>query len=577
MGLNPPPGIIIYSLYAIARWRSIVFGFRDYDSQGNLTDWWDGSCFGFATSSFLFFDDYLTLNDYFPGKANLYDVLNNDDSRMLINQYFIYQYGQDHYDYVLSNYNNSPVQTLNDCKQMFLSSIRDDRVLSLFDQNGSGGHTVNPYSVEQDPMDPDIEYIYVYDNNVPADENRRVVINTRDNTWSYSSPAFRTTWSGDRGLLLMDPVSNYMTNPDLSPKPPEERYISRTQSNPDSSEYIQIYNPPYSNIAIVDTLNHQIGYANGNVFSTFDDGIPIIPLTGSEHPPIGYYLPLRKYNISVTDLASRLRYLSIFSDSIAFLYNWQYGDSTSQGDNFKYDSNGNQFLVYNSDEGIKSFDLLCISLQSNNEKSYEIDNGTIWKNDSLRFEVINEEQFKFSNVGQSKNYDLRLRVASAEEEVIFEHKDVQINASSSHTIAPIWDELNNREVPIFIDTDLDNVIDDTLYLINEYQGETPPTGGVLSNNNVYIYPNPFNPDNGEVGTIRYSLSKDGAVTIKIYDASNNLVRTLLQDAPKSASIELSEQWNGRNDNGKVVANGTYFYVITSSSGEKAVGKAAVLR
>jgi len=105
---------------------------------------------------------------------------------------------------------------------------------------------------------------------------------------------------------------------------------------------------------------------------------------------------------------------------------------------------------------------------------------------------------------------------------------------------------------------------------------TPSTGGSLDDDNVYSYPNPFNPDDG-VTNLRYSLEKAGDVTIKIYDAGGNLVRTLLDGQAQDAVTEQSVPWDGRNGDGSIVANGVYFYVIESSADERAVGKTAVLR
>jgi hypothetical protein len=45
----------------------------------------------------------------------------------------------------------------------------------------------------------------------------------------------------------------------------------------------------------------------------------------------------------------------------------------------------------------------------------------------------------------------------------------------------------------------------------------------------------------------------------------------------SAGVQLAIPWDGRNERGEFVANGVYFYVIESSSGETAIGKVAVLR
>jgi len=105
---------------------------------------------------------------------------------------------------------------------------------------------------------------------------------------------------------------------------------------------------------------------------------------------------------------------------------------------------------------------------------------------------------------------------------------------------------------------------------------SPPTGGKLSNKNVYAYPNPFNPDIG-YANIRYSLNEDASVTIKIYDVSGALVITLVESQPREKKVEYSETWDGRNAQGDVVSNGVYFYLITTDTGEKAVGKLAVLR
>ncbi len=105
---------------------------------------------------------------------------------------------------------------------------------------------------------------------------------------------------------------------------------------------------------------------------------------------------------------------------------------------------------------------------------------------------------------------------------------------------------------------------------------TPPTGGELSSVNIYAYPNPVNPEIGPA-KIRYSLSRDRDVTVEVYDASGELVTTLIEAEHRMRLVEYSESWDGRNDMGDMVANGVYFYVITTEGDEKAAGKIAVLR
>jgi len=67
------------------------------------------------------------------------------------------------------------------------------------------------------------------------------------------------------------------------------------------------------------------------------------------------------------------------------------------------------------------------------------------------------------------------------------------------------------------------------------------------------YPNPFGP----ATTIAFSLAKAGPVSLKIYNAKGQLVKTLLTNQ-KSAG-KHSIVWDGRNNENRAVATGLYFY------------------
>ena len=69
------------------------------------------------------------------------------------------------------------------------------------------------------------------------------------------------------------------------------------------------------------------------------------------------------------------------------------------------------------------------------------------------------------------------------------------------------------------------------------------------------YPNPFNP----VTTIRYDLSKESFVDIKIYDMLGNVVNNLLNT--NQSSGYKSVQWNATNYKGAPVSAGLYLYTI----------------
>jgi hypothetical protein len=79
------------------------------------------------------------------------------------------------------------------------------------------------------------------------------------------------------------------------------------------------------------------------------------------------------------------------------------------------------------------------------------------------------------------------------------------------------------------------------------------------------YPNPFNPETW----IPFKLSKAAAdVTIKIYNISGQLVRTLDVGQLKSGSYTTRERaayWDGKNEFGERVASGVYLYSIKADS------------
>ncbi|MFQ5675926.1 MAG: fibronectin type III domain-containing protein, partial [bacterium] len=70
----------------------------------------------------------------------------------------------------------------------------------------------------------------------------------------------------------------------------------------------------------------------------------------------------------------------------------------------------------------------------------------------------------------------------------------------------------------------------------------------------YNYPNPFK-INLEHTTIRYELLQSAQVTIKILDANMDLITTLIEDDFKVAGEHLEDSWDGRNSDGRFVANG----------------------
>jgi len=85
-------------------------------------------------------------------------------------------------------------------------------------------------------------------------------------------------------------------------------------------------------------------------------------------------------------------------------------------------------------------------------------------------------------------------------------------------------------------------------------GDTPHKNALLA-----AYPNPFNPET----TIRYELASNTHVSLRVYDVSGAVVRTLVNEDKPAGSYSLT--WNGRDDHNSPVSSGVYFYRITAGS------------
>lgn len=90
---------------------------------------------------------------------------------------------------------------------------------------------------------------------------------------------------------------------------------------------------------------------------------------------------------------------------------------------------------------------------------------------------------------------------------------------------------------------------------------------------VYAYPNPFAPSQGDV-RIRIDLASPSDVTVRIFDYAMNHVRTL--EAPGRPAGPNEVSWDGVSERGVRVANGAYIYVVEAEE-RQASGRILVLQ
>ena len=100
----------------------------------------------------------------------------------------------------------------------------------------------------------------------------------------------------------------------------------------------------------------------------------------------------------------------------------------------------------------------------------------------------------------------------------------------------------------------------------QHESDKPRYTNFLASN----YPNPFNP----VTVIEYSIAGESHVNLSIYNVAGQLVRTLVDEKQKANEYRI--KWDGRDNEGRRVSSGVYFYRIKTKNFSK-TKKLVILR
>ncbi len=526
--------ILSYRPLAVARWRKI---------KGK----WAGSCFGFSASSVLAFDNATVFRTAYPSLPP-FTTLNQagitDTTRKIINRLFLYQFGQAFTAYRAGVEGTSPNVVLVDLKKMFLSDDRDDRFIFFF--GATGGHAVTPYKVETDSLIPEISYIYVYDNNNPTSNTMRFSVATDNQRWLYSPLG----WANGSGLYLSEPASHYLYPALFSTR--LDRPIVNVHSLSSAPGRVEVYGPRGALTQFRDGSGHRLAYADSVLADSIPGAFPIIPLTGSPHPPIGSSLPAGSYTLDLSGFADSHASTALFAEST--YYGFSRTDARpSQHDRIRF-SDG--MTISNADSGEEVGSLEAIIAGADREQQFQIDHVTLQANDSLTFTIIDRQAIDIAGEGSPQHYDLALSDVSEFGTVRFEHAGIALTANSRQRIIPVWDSLNTVPVRILIDTGNKGIFRDTMMVYNQVtnvsrsSNQVPVTYSLLQN-----YPNPFNPST----TIEYAIPDRQPVRLEILNILGQHIVTLVDEIQSSGFHRVT--WEPASG----VASGTYFYRLYSGT------------
>ena len=107
---------------------------------------------------------------------------------------------------------------------------------------------------------------------------------------------------------------------------------------------------------------------------------------------------------------------------------------------------------------------------------------------------------------------------------------------------------------------------------------TVVSGDELEIRDVYNYPNPFS--RNTTFTFQRNQTSDAEVRIKIYTVNGRLIREIEKFHTNDKFVRIP--WDGRDQDGNIIANGTYLYkiIVKNLDGDftkSVLGKLAVIR
>jgi len=432
---------------------------------------WGGSCNGFTQSAYMVWNDIQEFKWNYPGVGPwgvdnmLYELPVNYHNRRCINQLQFKQWQKSYYNVINNNKSKTPNETLKELKISLLDNSKDERGLVVYNQNpGGGAHIVNPYKIEIDTLNPNIEYIYVYDSNQPSDTNRYITVDKSKNAWYYflsiNAGVGQDQWGGDhanKGMFLYPPASSFYN--ELFIDSLKNVDFSKTEKN----NKFTIYNSTSSNIIIKNQNSQITSYVNNILQNEIQEATPLFRFVGKE-APFGFILTESLYNIEMRDFSNSLVTFSLNND-INHYYYTRSDALLYEKDKFIINSNG--ITLINDDNNTKMINVQSISDDNGEEKTFFIYQIQLNQNSNLHFSILNNDILKVVNEGTATKYNLEIQYISSANTGIFKHDSIIFDANTTHVIDINWSNIQNSDVAIYIDNGNNNINEDTLYFGNQ--------------------------------------------------------------------------------------------------------------
>ena len=524
----------IYNKKALKRWAQEASTFN-------------GICFGFVTANANYFmnrDTFLNKYEMFPDLDSAFSINASSDVINTLAELYIHQRGNPHVAYDIANRGKSPNQTIQDLLDMFREDNTIPRGLIMRNNNGGGGHIVNPTSIRR--MADTTWRISIYDNNFTTSQTILVWPDSSNGRgiWSYNG---LSGWGGGSLLFLKDPVTEYL---DVTPKLLKANSVSSPFALSDTLIYISTAYA--SDFKITDATGNTSGYINGKIYGNIPNSFVDMIDTGTETPPMGFILPTDNYKIELTSFTTNQPKIYLDHGEQSYIYE-RNDANNSQTDVLNFTGG---LVISNPESTTKNSKLITLNSNVVDDKMFIIRSLLLSSNDSVKVTQDNVK-LNFDNYGIAKSYTLGLEYASSSKDQYFNYEGIQLAENSRHIILPDWNDLYSNEIKILVDLGIDGIIDDTLSIANQITNINNDLGELNLPSTFHLsqnYPNPFNPST----TIQYTVPQRSIVTLKIYDILGNEIATAVNEEKERGFYSI-------NFDASRLASGMYLYRLEAGS------------
>lgn len=423
---NPPTNSLILPS-AVLKWRAIQRP-------------WEGSCFGFAASNQLFASGQMNVTSELPPFNFLNQVPANSLSRGLLNKFAIYQFGAHSQRTMIKRQNQTAHVAAQQIAESLTGSHGSPHTLMLFNQGGLGARALVPTKYTGFA---DSARVTVLDSNLPG-STQTLSLGWAEGGSSWSYPAL-PGWGGYKGVVPLDPVSNYL----------QPLMITDTICG-GQNDHVQFFVGD-NDTALISGSGGIIGRIGDADTNSMPNAGLMQGASGTEVAPIGYYTPNGTWQAHLTGASDYPIWIVDCKEAAFRGGGAKSGIISAPAQNYSYNSLRDSLMVpgantpAKSPDAIAKYDIEGIAMEADSEIVYLFEDIGIAFGDSVSFTLQDNNSVRVANCGSSTGYNIEVRVVNPLRDTSYYYSTVTLASNSSHLISPNW-RTNNDSLLIQIAT-----------------------------------------------------------------------------------------------------------------------------